>query len=164
MNKNLKLFLAGMFGIVLAFGIVVMGCDNDPDENTDPKKIIITGLGEQSGSIEVSLYSTSFDNADVEGEETISDTSVTISLKVAEDGKDTDELDDWTGTGSYYLILEVGDNMYLYTNGKTFDDLGITGQQDIAKLPKIDISETTITIAFTEFVPVPREMMSGGGE
>jgi hypothetical protein len=142
--------MVGMLALVLTFGLVLTGCDEDK-ENTDPKKITITGLSGKSGSIAVILTDTSAIVA--MGQGTISD-SVTVSLKQYD--KSTHELTDtdWTGTGSYYSQISISgvNGSYLYTNGKTLEELGFSSTADMAKLPKISIDDTTTTIAFDKFV------------
>jgi hypothetical protein len=159
MNK--KLFLMGMLGIALAFTTAIIGCDNGStdDENTDPKKITITGLDGESGFIMVGLMSDIATQKVVAGgyEAEISGNSATVSLKQTDDDGNADENSpDWTGAGSYYLMCFINDTGYIYTNGKSFGDLGITIEDDLAgKLPKISISETTTTVAFNKFVAMP---------
>jgi hypothetical protein len=157
MNK--KLFLAGIISTVLVFGMVVVGCDNGSTskENTDPKKIAITGLTGKAGYIMVALSSTADDSGDIEigGVGTISSDSITLELLNGQSA--------WTGTGSYYLMIMLGDDnseMYLYTDGKTLQELGITGANDVGKLPKITISDTTTTIPFTKFQLLPNLLSS----
>jgi hypothetical protein len=145
-----KLFMTGMLSMVLAFGFVVIGCDNGSgggggEENTDPKKITITGLSGQSGTAQVVLLSSINETGMVAiGQGTISGSSVTVSLKKQDNT-------DWTGTGSYYMQLGIGESGYTYTNGKTLSELGISSEADIGKLPKINISETTTSVAFNTF-------------
>jgi hypothetical protein len=137
MNKNLKLFLMGMFGIMLAFSIVVMGCDNgstdDDDDGTGTekdggdkdggdkdggKKITITGLEsfkDQGKKVGVSLLS-EFNLAEMDkmkeyvvaaGDEEISGDSVTISLREQIEGHPA-----WTGsTDSFYLGIAIGEGL-----------------------------------------------------
>jgi hypothetical protein len=80
---------------------------------------------------------------------------VTFSLKIWQSNTG------WTGTGPYFVMLHIinGQNhvTYAYTEGKTFQELGITSQQDIVKLPKYNISKTTSSIDFGQFV------QAGGG-
>jgi hypothetical protein len=142
MNKKLKLFLAGMFGVALTFGILVISCDNGTTDgesgNTDPKTITITDLGEQTGKAKIQLGHATNGQVDAEGTGTISGGSVTISLKVSvEEGEPSDA---WTGTGPYYLMLYSGGS-FIYTNGDS----------DADKAVKITISEANTTVSFTKF-------------
>jgi hypothetical protein len=65
---------------------------------------------------------------------------------------------DWTGTGSYLVILSISNGQnsvsYIYTGGKTLAELQISEPQDMEKFPKYSISNTTSTIAFDQFSDV----------
>jgi uncharacterized repeat protein (TIGR02543 family) len=114
-------------------------------ENTDPKKITITGLNGKSGSVEIDI-ATSIGDGDMvaSGGGTISGSSVTVSLQ-KQDGSA------WTDTGSYYLMISMNDGTYAYTNGQTFEQLGIKSEADIYKVPKYNIQSATSAIAFSQF-------------
>jgi hypothetical protein len=150
-----------MLAMALAFGLVLAGCDLGGEENTDPKKITITGLTGESGTVEIIIRTGAEFERVAEGEGTISNNSVTVSLK-KEDGSD------WTGAGSHYIMIETDDTVYLYTNGKTLSELGISSEDDLAKLPKYNITDATSTIAFSQFVvvggSVPNDNSGGSGE
>jgi hypothetical protein len=150
MKRNI--FLAGM--LVLVFGLVVIGCGDGAgggQENTDPKKITITGLDGQTGEIGVELFLLA-EGGGAGGEGTIDNNSVTVSLKK---GKVETGVTDWTGTGSYYLAIGIINgshvDLYVYTNGKTLADLGIFGEDDLEKLPKINIIAANTTVPFSKF-------------
>jgi hypothetical protein len=160
-KKWSKVLLAGMAALVLAFGLVVLGCgsNGDPDgksgetENNNPKKITITGINGESGEVVVILaskLSTLFYVATGEG--TISNNSVTVSMGALGTGID------WTGTGSYYMIvgIKIGNSSalhsYYYTGGKTFAQLGLAlTMNDLDELPKVNITETMTSFAFDMF-------------
>ena len=62
----------------------------------------------------------------------------------------------WNGSGSYYLYIALDDGSeYLYTNGKTFAELGLVASSSDAefeaKTPKYSIASTSSTIDFREF-------------
>jgi len=86
------------------------------------------------------------------GEGTIDNNSVTVSLKK---GKVETGATDWTGTGSYYLDFGIINgshvDLYLYTNGKTLAELGFFGEDDLEKLPKINIIAANTTVPFSKF-------------
>jgi len=69
-------------------------------------------------------------------------------------------------TNNYYLVYNSnyynGSSMvneyYVYTNGQTLSQLGITSESDLySKLPKFTISAIPGTIDFSKFVKVPDE-------
>lgn len=143
-----KKFLAGMFGLILVFGMAFAGCDNGTTdgEKGEPKKITITGLAGKTGDVMV-VIATGIGEAGLVavGQGTIANNSVTVSLKKQDNSE-------WRGTGSYYMeIYIVGDEIYEYTNGKTQEELGVYSQADFAKLPKYNITETISVIAFSRF-------------
>ncbi|MDR1218790.1 MAG: hypothetical protein LBK73_04185 [Treponema sp.] len=146
-----KLFFAGMLVCVLTFGMAVVGCGGDDEPNTDPKKIVITGLTGKSGEAQIGIFS-GFGENDMTayGEGTISGASVELPLYIYSEGETV-----WTGNGAYYLMLFDGEAEYIFTDGKTFEQLGISGEQDIAKLPKYNITAATSTIAFDKFKEPP---------
>jgi hypothetical protein len=152
-----KKFLLGILATVLAFGMAVIGCDDGSgdDENTDPKKITITGITGVEGSwVMINLMDDQ--NTIVAAAQESMAEEITFSLK-QENGTT-----DWTGTGSYLVILSIGSGQnsvnYLYTEGKSFEDLEIASEEDMAKLPKYNISNTTSIIGFDQFMQEP-----GGG-
>ena len=62
----------------------------------------------------------------------------------------------WNGSGSYYLYIALDDGSeYLYTNGKTFAELGLVASSSDAefeaKTPKYSITSASSMIDFTEF-------------
>jgi hypothetical protein len=151
--KNQRLWL-GILVIALVFGMTVVGCDDGStgggDEN---KKITVTGITGKTGPAMISVSSSFEDDGMVAmGMGTISGSSVTFALMKDEDVP-------WAGSGSYYLMLgfasdadEDDEVMYIYTDGKTLVELGISSEADASKLPKYNISSATSTIAFNKFV------------
>jgi hypothetical protein len=164
-----KRFWLGMLVMVLVFGMTVLGCEEEPEEEPG-KSITISGIEITWPQywVRVRLLS-GFENWDGAqlvangGWETPSNGSVTLSMY---SGLSTNE--PWTGSGSYYIMLEfnpLGDNSsepirkYLYTNGKTFDELelssSLTANDAISKMPKYDISSLITTISFSKFKERP---------
>jgi hypothetical protein len=119
--------------------------------DTGPKKIIITGLEGKQGTVVVALMSP---EDELYGEGEIVNGSLTVSLASPED-----EDVAWTGTGTYlvglYFIDEDSDeDEYLYTNGKTLEELGIPEdniEEYVEKFPLLRISGTTTKINFKKF-------------
>jgi hypothetical protein len=161
MNKKLN-FLS-MLVCLLALGLVLAGCDNgstDSDPNTDPKTITLTGIPGNVSYVAIAIFtSDSVDDIKAEGRD-IDNGSIALSLKTENNRGDNV---DWTGYGSYYISLMavVGNesNYYIYTNGKSLDELGIsaslTDEQLISKAPKYNITNASSTIAFSQFTLMP---------
>jgi hypothetical protein len=143
-----KKYVWGMLAVILAFTMVIAGCnqDGDDDENTDPKKITITGIPSGiTGEVMIGIaIETGFIAV---GEATSTNNSVTVSLKSADDdGYPTDN--DWTGTGSFMVFLYIGDTEYIYTNGADLN------ADSFADIPKYNITSAVSTIPFDKFKPV----------
>jgi len=90
------------------------------------------------------------------GTGTISDGSVTVTLKTY---VDEDEYEEWTGSGQYFIFLVIGnlspEKYYFYTNGQTLADLAINDATDLeTKLPKYTFDGTNKSIGFDKFVDV----------
>jgi hypothetical protein len=138
MKKN-KLFIAGL-AVMMAAALILSGCGEDKT-NTDPKKIVITGLpNDITGDINIVLAGSMTE-----------DGMVAMGQGTVSSGRAEAELYDyatmsggspvkWTGTGSYYVGISAGSNMY-------------------ASKTKIGINDTTTTIAFDSFEPY-----TGSGE
>jgi hypothetical protein len=134
----------GILAVMLAFTMVIAGCsqDDDDDENTDPKKITITGLSGQNGNVVIAIVNDEMPVA--VGIGTIGGDSVTVSLKIPNDyNAPTDN--DWTGTGSFIVWLYVDGSLYIYTNGADLNDA------NSGALPKYNITSAVSTIPFDKF-------------
>jgi hypothetical protein len=78
--------------------------------------------------------------------------SVTITLINA-----ADRISGWNAGGAYHIALQTytGDDVaYLYTDGKTLEQLGISSFFDCYKADKYTFSGTSSSIAFDKFVPI----------
>lgn len=152
MMTNRK-FLLGMLVITLVFGIMAIGCeeDNGPLNSVDPHKITITGLGGKTGSCAILLYSylDASANGVVAGwQGTVSSASVTASLQGLGGGA-------WAGSGQYHILMQIGNDVFVYTNGQTLVQLGISNASDFyTKTPKYSITGSSTTIAFDKFIDV----------
>jgi hypothetical protein len=144
-----KRFWLGMLVMVLVFGMTVVGCGEDPAD--EPHKITITGLGGKTGSGVILLYSSLDASASgvVAGwQGKISGSSVTASLQGVGGGA-------WTGSGKHHILMQIGDEVFAYTNGQTLEQLGISTDNDFyTKMPKYNITGSTTTIAFNKFSDV----------
>jgi hypothetical protein len=123
-------------------------------DNISPKKITVNGLDGQAGNLRVVIFSgigTNGPNAVAVGEETISGGSVTVNLKIYVQG--TQPTESWTGSGSYnvQILFVTGEDIYFYTDGKTFVELGINEAADMEKLPKLNFNSAITTVNFNKF-------------
>jgi hypothetical protein len=158
--------------------------NNNGGGNKDAKTIIITGITDITGMGVIGVMGDDMGGDDARAvaanEGTVSNNSLTISLHVEEDGQITVP---WTVSGSYFLVMVFYDpddrfaekDEYVYTNGKTWAELGITFPFEFeteekkdtikAKLPKYNISSATSTIPFSQFCYAPGfSGSSDGGE
>jgi hypothetical protein len=112
------------------------------------KSITITGLTGRTGDVWFYVFS---DTALVAmGTGNISNNSVTALLE------DKDEKS-WTGSGYYYLNIDLDDGEWFFTNNRNWTNLspGITESsawaQVLTAMPKYNISSATTTISFNSF-------------
>jgi hypothetical protein len=115
-----KLVLAGMFSLLLAFGIVTIACDNGSDE--DPEKtLVITGITEEKytqgrGGIQIGILPRNIEEASQDDAVAgaiysqgqggnLSGNSAPYTLTVPLYSQESG--DRWTGSGAYdvYLLL-----------------------------------------------------------
>jgi hypothetical protein len=168
----------GILALVLVFGMMVVGCEDGSDNGDsggggEPHKITITGISNTIFNrykyADIALWSSSFWENDkigvleARGEytEVVSGDYVTISLIK---GQIINYNDRWwsKNNGSYYIQISFNDKGYggggrtvYYTNGKSFQELGITMDDwpnSLSKLPKYTINGTTTTIDMSKFV------------
>jgi uncharacterized protein with beta-barrel porin domain len=137
MNKKNWL---GMLVMVLVFGMTVVGCGAG-------KKITITGLSGKTGTISVGLMTSVLTSEIIAGGTVkISGDSATITLNNP-DGTP------WTGSGSFYLYLDLNGADHMYTKGKTLSELGISDDYDLdRKVPLYNITSTKSTVAYNDFM------------
>jgi hypothetical protein len=171
MNKN-KFSVLGMFALVLALDFAFVGCDNGTDggEPYDgPKTIKITGFNVADAKQLLIFFTNkpSFSYPPVAGGRTAWSedglgSDITIELK---DGTDQADGETWTGTGKYYIWIQVAlpspekRSVYLYTvDGITkvpvtdenlYHAYNMDGVDNAAS---IDIRDAVTTLNFTKFV------------
>jgi hypothetical protein len=101
----------GVFGLTLAFGLILMSCPVNDDNDGNGKYLFITGL-DFTGDVSVILANkiANADETPAWGAGAISDNRVSIELKVinriGDDAESSNDL--WTGEGSYYVWLCKG--------------------------------------------------------
>ncbi|MDR2053035.1 MAG: hypothetical protein LBP80_06450 [Treponema sp.] len=114
MKKN-KLFLLGMLAALLAFGLVLAGCENDPSDSTAEKALIITGVSDsmlgqstEIGILPVGKASSNDAVAGASGEAiSLSDSApYTVTVRLYDASNSTAR---WTGSGTYDVYILDGD-------------------------------------------------------
>jgi hypothetical protein len=180
MGKN-KFSVLGMLAMVLALGLTFASCDpGGGDEPYDgPKTIKITGFNVSNSQmlfIFVSNEPGCWPWPPVAGGRTGYSESglgsdITVELK---DGTDDDEGEPWTGTGKYYIWIQVqidGEekrSVYHYTvdgvtqvpvtAGNLYDAYNM---DDITNAALIDISDAITILDFTKFVYRGKDLDAG---
>jgi hypothetical protein len=139
--------------ITLIAALALITCDNGSTNNgggnMDPKSISITGITGLTGYVAVGLYSSPTDLV-AGGTGTIESNTLTVALKILTAGFEPSE-QDWTGSGNYIVTLESGGNEYIYTDGKTLTELGITSDADLDKVPRLGFNSASTSVAFNKF-------------
>jgi sugar lactone lactonase YvrE len=170
MKKN-RSFAAGMLVMALAFGMALTACDVDTpnndatinddstinDDNNDngegnplPRSLKITGLPAGKRSIWVGINSGANQLIAASGWADIGDkTQVTVSLK---EGNDLANAGTWTGSGRYYLFLDVYDTetykiQYFYSEGAMIPSDMSSGVKKFDFMP----DSSLITVDFSMF-------------
>jgi len=148
-----KKFLWGMLVIVLAFGMTVVGCEEKEDEPelSNATEIEVRGISGKTGTASISFWST-FANDDgivAGGQGTISNEELSVSMQGL-DGKGWDWIKDG---GSYFVVLQFeSGEFFVYTKESTFNELGISSQNDLHKLPKlklpVNVGSPPLTVIF----------------
>jgi hypothetical protein len=153
-----KKFLMGMLAILLSFGMAVVGC-GDGGGGSSGKTLTITGITETADFIGVHLLTkNNWLYQDAFGSERLSGSSITIPLIDQRSPIGIDDRMYWEGSGSYILIIDLttyignerNEVSYVWTNGKTFEELGLTDDSD-EEIPRYDFSSTNSTIPFSQF-------------
>ena len=117
-------------------------------EPVETNTLTITGLEGKSGDVDI-VVATHYaqEGMVARGKGTIINGSATVALFKYDNSE-------WTGTGEHIIFMALsitGDDAYPYTAGKTFEQLGISGQIDGDKLPKYNFTQSASTIDFSDF-------------
>lgn len=139
-------------GVILVFGLFLSGCATDVNIEIDnTKSLKITGLPTGQRGIYIGVSpGPSQDNVACGWVNLQSNpTEITIKLKVPINGGDySPSSPDWTGSGEYYLFLNVSDGIdniqYFYSNG---DPIAL----DYSGVKKFNFDETLKTVDFSKF-------------
>jgi hypothetical protein len=148
--KN-KVFLTGIFGVLLVFGLMLAGCDSGGDEepSTAPKTLVITGIEALRGASGLlGVFPVGTTVADAVKEKGVvaygninyivwDANDITIELNGAGGAER------WVGFGTYDIyVLVLKDDVYYYT--KTKESVSIKS------------AKTTIkSESFAEILPLP---------
>jgi hypothetical protein len=152
--KKSKVLWSGMLAMALAFGFVMAACDTGngtiSGRNTDPKKIVITGITGYTDSGSIRVFSNLNDvvnnqprNAGV-GNAKITNGTLSADLTVPSNNTGTSQTK-WTGNGTYYILfIPQVDNGYSTRNGRIYvgnDAVPLT----------YDINESVVTLSYGLF-------------
>jgi len=165
--KN-KLFLTAIPALALVFGMTVVGCGGGGGGD-DGSTITITGItltSAEYSTIGIQMGTNAAAAPTVRGSVPLSGSSAAISL--VKNITNIGETIPWNETGDFIIRLYFIPNgvtdsgywkYYTYTDGKTFDELGLnknsTPAETNEKLPKYTVSSSKFTIAFSKFQPTP---------
>jgi hypothetical protein len=137
-----KSILSVMFSMILAFGILFIGCDtgNGTPNEGNVKSLKITGIT-LTGSVTVIITETLGSSPSIAagGTATITNGEVTIPLKNISGEIYTTE---WTGSGEYYIMFW---NTAAPSGGPT-----LVGALNNNQLEKIDFSGIVTTVPFSQ--------------
>jgi hypothetical protein len=167
-----KIILSGILAIALVFAMTVLGCENAPEDDGG-NTITITGITQTSTErimMGISVGNNLSSTASAKGKfQILEGNSITFSLY---DFQKSDVINSnyipWKEKGDFIIQLEfkIGNNLstavetyYLYTDGKTWNELGVNNKPTVAemdtKLPRYTISSSKSTIAFSKFQDQP---------
>jgi hypothetical protein len=136
--------LFGFAVLLLAAMFTMTACDNNTTSNVPiAKTIVITGIdaGLEGERAWLTVYD-SDDNEVAKADEYITGGSVTLALQGSPSWSS-----DWTGSGNYYLVVEIDSTNYGYTLGAPYDS--------DADLELFNIDAASKTIAWTLFGEEP---------
>jgi hypothetical protein len=134
----------GMLAMVFTFGFVVASCATGNESDGKGSKVIkITGINVSFSEATVLLVSDGIDRSSIvaEGTGPISNGSITVVMK-------NQDQTDWTGTGSYILVLEDPSDRtngtFAYTDGGTI----------LLPQAKVSITGDSIIFSFNKFTKI----------
>ena len=162
MKSLIKFLWIIPLAILIAFTFTACGNGSTDDDPPGPvqKKLTITGLTGLSGDAVVQLYPIAMAVESPIGEDTtipMGSSSFTFNLYES-DGSDVYP---WTGSADVYVFLTFFDLgvPFLYTNGSTLAELGISDFMDdplgnMEKLPKLAFNQDVTTVDMGKFKTV----------
>ena len=178
MKKRSNHIIIFSLALIMAIGLAACGnkkngdITSPPGENTDPKVLIVTGIDSVDPGVDLviadipeGLSDLTYATAYVPNEiavNAISGTTATLPLYVGDDTP-------WTGTGNCLIMLQTAEGQYMYSNGKTLNELEIdivalwaaaavedweTLFSGLDKFPRYNFNKASSTIPFDKFVQV----------
>jgi len=155
-----KLFI---LGITVCLILLFAGCndpkidDNNQTEingNDQPKTVTITDITGKTGYLSIGVYDKEGNIVAVGWPTEIKNNSASVQLTTMNMPPSS-----WTGSGSYCIILGIGestaitsnDETYFYTDGNPLPD-SATMEEFFNELPKCNITQPETKILFNKFV------------
>jgi hypothetical protein len=161
------------FGVLLVFGFILAGCDTDTggETNTDPKSIKITGFNlEGYSKLFVFLSDTPqltwSDERQFESRAEISGSDITVELAPTFFDESNDQVkvgEPWTGSGKYYLWIQIAPTVYTGPGQRPVYFYAIDGTSPVSEKAEVNynnadgiapvyINEAVTTLEFSKFV------------
>jgi len=142
-------------GITVGLVFLLAGCvEPNGYENDQPKTITITDITEKTGYLSIGVYDEEGNIVAIGWPTEIKNNSANVQLTTMNMPPSS-----WTGSGSYCIILGIGestaittnDETYIYTDGNPLLDLA-TMEEFFYALPKYNIMQPETKIPFNKFV------------
>lgn len=136
---------------LLALITILFCCATEPKNNTHSKNITITGFPENRNGDRVFITI----NTGLGQNQMVAYGIGMISNNGASGSLLDWNNEPWRGSGPYYILIyfESDKEFYLYTDGKSYSELGISdSRENESKIPKYEISKTISNIGFDRFI------------
>jgi hypothetical protein len=149
--KSKFLFL----GITVCLIFLLAGCAEPKIDNNDPSKTVtITDITGKTGYLSIGVYDKDGNIVAIGWPTEINNNSASVQLTTMNMPPST-----WTGSGSYCIILGIGestaitsnDETYFYTDGNPLPN-PVTMEEFFNDLPKCNITQPETKIPFNKFV------------
>jgi hypothetical protein len=144
MKKKHGVFF-GFAVLLIAALFTLVGCDNGNGDTGDdsPKKLTVAGISGVSDNLFCFILSTDVSETGnlVAGGYVSKSETVTVQLKILSEGGNPDFSNpDWTGTGSYYILLWTGNGSVDGENAPQY-----------YTVQKVNFSSETTTVEWSKF-------------
>jgi len=160
MLKNIKIIHNVILTVIIVlFVTIITNCsslfsNSSPNDNGNSRQIFINGIIANFDTANI-IIANQNNGTVAMGNGKISNGSIIVNL-IDENGRS------WKGNGLHMIILSISNSQgllnnksYIYTNGQSLQQLGITNFSHdllLPKIPKINITETVTNITFNQFV------------